>query len=226
MRLVTQNNSTSDLIPEEPDGMVDEEDIPILDSWTNRDGEDLWVLGDAVEQPGPVDLEFTPWHETASTDQHGYQSDGYHGYTDGSRRVSAALGWSLRAYNDKAKQVEVENKKGYLGEFHTAFDGEVESIANLMELVVDNEIPRDLTIYSDAQAAIAGVVHTGPERGQESTIRVVKVVQKRHNGDGAPKLSGYQATQGLQETSEQISLLGKQHPTSKRDKARLPGGKT
>jgi hypothetical protein len=37
----------------------------------------------------------------------------------------------------------------------TAFDGEVEAIANLMEFVVDNEFPRNLTIYSDAQAAIA-----------------------------------------------------------------------
>jgi hypothetical protein len=35
MRLVTQNNTNSDLIPDEPDGMVDEEDIPILDSWTD-----------------------------------------------------------------------------------------------------------------------------------------------------------------------------------------------
>jgi hypothetical protein len=32
MRLVTQNNTNSDPIQDEPDGMVDEEDIPILDS--------------------------------------------------------------------------------------------------------------------------------------------------------------------------------------------------
>jgi hypothetical protein len=51
---------------------------------------------------------------------------------------------------DKGKEVEVENNKGCLGEFQTAFDGEVEAIANLMEFVVDNEIPGDLTIYSDA----------------------------------------------------------------------------
>jgi hypothetical protein len=32
LRLLIQKNTNSDLILEEPDGMVDEEDIPILDS--------------------------------------------------------------------------------------------------------------------------------------------------------------------------------------------------
>jgi hypothetical protein len=103
MRLVTRNNKNSYLIPDKPDGMVDEEDIPILDSWTDRVAEDLWILGDEVEQSGPVDVEFAPWHETASTNQYENHTDGYHGYTDGSHRVSAAFGWSLRAYNDKGK---------------------------------------------------------------------------------------------------------------------------
>jgi hypothetical protein len=56
MRLLTQKNSNSDLIPDEPDGMVDEEDIPTLHSWTERTAEDLWMLGDEVEQSVPVDL--------------------------------------------------------------------------------------------------------------------------------------------------------------------------
>jgi hypothetical protein len=30
MRLLTKKNSNSDLIPDEPDGLVDDEDIPIL----------------------------------------------------------------------------------------------------------------------------------------------------------------------------------------------------
>jgi ribonuclease HI len=160
--------------------MVDEEDIPILDTWTDRVAEDLWVLGDEVEQSAPVDLEFAPWHKIASIDQYESHTEGCHGYTDGSRRISAAFGWSLRVYNDKGKEVEVENNKGCLGEFETAFDGEVEAIANLMEFVVDNEIPGDLTIYSDAQAAIARVGHTGTGPGQERAIRVVKAVQKRY----------------------------------------------
>jgi hypothetical protein len=29
--------------------MVDEEDIPSLDSWIKRAADDLWVLGDKVE---------------------------------------------------------------------------------------------------------------------------------------------------------------------------------
>jgi hypothetical protein len=44
MRIVTLNNTISDLIPEEVDGIADEEDIPRLDSWTERAVDDLWVL--------------------------------------------------------------------------------------------------------------------------------------------------------------------------------------
>jgi hypothetical protein len=63
MRLLPRKNSKSDPIPDKPDGMVDEDDIPTLDSWTERTAEDLWVLGDEVDQSLPVDLEFAPWHE-------------------------------------------------------------------------------------------------------------------------------------------------------------------
>jgi hypothetical protein len=58
LRLLTQKNSNSDLIPKEPDGMADD-DVPILDSWTERTSEDLWVLGDEVGQATPV-MEFAP----------------------------------------------------------------------------------------------------------------------------------------------------------------------
>jgi hypothetical protein len=60
MRMLTQNNPNSDLIPDEADGMVDEVGIPSLDSWTERAADDLWGLGDEVEQSVPVDLEFAP----------------------------------------------------------------------------------------------------------------------------------------------------------------------
>jgi hypothetical protein len=36
MRMITQNNPNSDPVPDEADGMVDDEDIPSLDSWTER----------------------------------------------------------------------------------------------------------------------------------------------------------------------------------------------
>jgi hypothetical protein len=32
LKLLTQKNTNSDLIPQEPDGMVDEKDLPIFDS--------------------------------------------------------------------------------------------------------------------------------------------------------------------------------------------------
>jgi hypothetical protein len=57
LRLLTQKNTNSDLIPEELDGMVDE-DIPTLDSGTEWVAEDWWAFGDEVEQSVPVELEF------------------------------------------------------------------------------------------------------------------------------------------------------------------------
>jgi hypothetical protein len=42
-----------------------------------------------------------------------------------------------------------------VGKFQTAFGSEVEAIANITEHIIDNEIPDDLTIDSNAQAAIA-----------------------------------------------------------------------
>jgi hypothetical protein len=56
LRMLTQKNPNRDLIPDEADRMVDEEDIPSLDRWTERAADDLWVLEDEVEQSGPVDL--------------------------------------------------------------------------------------------------------------------------------------------------------------------------
>jgi hypothetical protein len=70
MRMLTQNNPNNDLLPDEADGIVDEEDIPSFDSWTERAADDLWVLGDEVEQSVPVDLEFTPCHEDNSDNLH------------------------------------------------------------------------------------------------------------------------------------------------------------
>jgi hypothetical protein len=55
----------------------------------------------------------------------------------------------------------------------------MEAIADIMEFVNLNEIPSDLTIHSDAQAAIARVSHTGTGPGQDRATRVVKAVQKR-----------------------------------------------
>jgi ribonuclease HI len=161
--------------------MVDEGDLPILDSWAERVAEDLWVLGDETELSVPMDLEFAPWDEDEFTDRQDKRMGSYHGWTDGSCRTYAAVGWSLQLYKGRGKQVEVNYNNGSLGEFETAFDGEMEAIANIMEYVVDNEIPGDITIHSDAQAVIARVGDTGPGPGQQRAIRVVKAVQRRHH---------------------------------------------
>jgi hypothetical protein len=181
LRLLTQKNTNSDLIPQEPHGMVSEDDLPILDSWTERVAEDLWILGDATEQSVPVDLEFAPWDEDGSTERQDRRMGSYHGWTDGSRRNYAAFGWSHQLHKGRGKQVEVHYNNGSLREFETACDGEMEAIANIMEYVVDNEIPGDITIHSDAEAAIALVGHTGLGPGKQRVIRVLKAVQHRHH---------------------------------------------
>jgi hypothetical protein len=55
----------------------------------------------------------------------------------------------------------------------------MEAIADIMEFVNQNEIPGNLTIHSDMQAAIAQVNHTGTRPGEDRAIRVVKAIQKR-----------------------------------------------
>jgi hypothetical protein len=114
MRMLTQNNPNSDLIPDEADGMVGEEDIPSLDSWTERAADDLWVLGDEVEQSVPADLEFAAWHEDNCDDLHTGKKRGHHGWADGPRRESAACGSSVRGYNNQGKTVELVDTKDAL----------------------------------------------------------------------------------------------------------------
>jgi hypothetical protein len=96
MRMITQNKPNSELVPDEADGIVDEEDIPSLDSWTEKAADDSWDLGDEVKLSVPLDLEVAPWHEDNSDNLHTGTERGHHGWTDGSRRESAAFGWSLR----------------------------------------------------------------------------------------------------------------------------------
>jgi hypothetical protein len=61
--------------------------------------------------------------------------------------------------------VELECNNGCLGEFETAFDGEVAAIADIMKFAIDNQIPGDLKVHSDARAAISRVGHTEPGPG-------------------------------------------------------------
>jgi hypothetical protein len=90
--------------------------------------------------------------------------------------VSAAYGWLPREYNDQRKDVELDCNKGFLGEFEATFDGEMEVIADLMEYTIDNHIPGDLTIHSDAHGPMSRIGHTGTGSGQDRGFRVVEAV--------------------------------------------------
>jgi hypothetical protein len=94
----------------------------------------LSVLGDGVEQSLVVDLELAPWHKEELIGEFGSHIDEYHGWTDGSRSVSAAFGWSLRWYNDQGKDVAFDCNKGSQGQFETNLNIEMEAIVTLWNI--------------------------------------------------------------------------------------------
>jgi hypothetical protein len=79
MRLLTQNDTNGDLIPDEADGMVDKGDIPSVDSWTKRAPDHFRVLRDEVEHSVAFDLEFGTWYENNSDDLYTSSKRGHHG---------------------------------------------------------------------------------------------------------------------------------------------------
>jgi hypothetical protein len=92
LRLIPQKNTNSNLIPDEPDDILDDEDLPTLDRWTERAAYDLWTLRNEVETSTLTMIDFAPWHEQpldCGLDQNSVQ---YHGYTDGSLVLPLGLG--------------------------------------------------------------------------------------------------------------------------------------
>jgi hypothetical protein len=63
--LISQKNTNSDLIPDDPDDILHDDDRPTVDRWTERAAYDLWTLGDEVKTSTPTMIEFAPWHAQA-----------------------------------------------------------------------------------------------------------------------------------------------------------------
>jgi hypothetical protein len=119
--------------------------------------------------------------------------------------------------------VELVHNKGCLGQYETAFDDEMEAIADIMEFVNQNEIPGDLTIHSDSQAAIARVSHTGTGPGHDRAIWVVKAVQNGRNEAGGRALNGFLAIQGFRGMNVPTNSLGNLGQRRKLGEPQSPG---
>jgi hypothetical protein len=63
-----------------------------------------------------------------------------------------------------------------MGEFETAIDRELETIADIMAYAIDNQIPGDLIIHSNAQAGIFLLGYTGTGPDPDRALRVVQAV--------------------------------------------------
>jgi hypothetical protein len=111
MILLTQKNSHTDLIPNELEGMDEVEHIPTRDSWIECTAEDLWALGDEVEQSLPGNLEFIWKSAEELIREYSSHIDKYHRLTDELYQASTAFSWLLQWYNDKGKDLEFDCNK-------------------------------------------------------------------------------------------------------------------
>jgi hypothetical protein len=91
-------------VPDDPEDILDEEDLPVLDRWAERAAYDLWTLGDEVETSTPTMIEFALWHEQPLDCGPDQNSTQYYGYADGSRRTAAGFGWTLRKSDRNGKK--------------------------------------------------------------------------------------------------------------------------
>jgi hypothetical protein len=82
--------------------------------------------------------------------------------------------------------------------------------ADIMDYAIDNQSPGDLTIYSDAQAAISRVGHTGTRPGQDRSIRVVQAYSAGLGKVGVRGSNGFQGIPELLEMRGPISSLARQ----------------
>jgi hypothetical protein len=101
----------------------------------------------------------------------------------------------------------------------------MEAIANIMEYAIDNQIPGDLTIHSDAQAAISRVGHTGTGPGQDRAIRVVQAVQRRLKQGWRTRIEWVPGILELMEMGGPISSLEMQLQRNEKGEHQLRGSK-
>jgi hypothetical protein len=112
--------------------------------------------------------------------------------------------------NDQKNHVELVCNKGCLGEFETALQGEMEPIADIMKYVIDNQIPGNLTIHSDAQATRSHIGHIGTGPGQDRAVRVVQTYSSASGKVGVRGLNGFQGIPNLMEVRGPIRLVERQ----------------
>jgi hypothetical protein len=81
-----------------------------LGSWLKRSSDGLWVCGQHIEQTKPLALRFTDLLDEDENRVHN-DKDSLHLYTDGSFRICAAFGLTLRDPSDQ----EIDSGSGSLG---------------------------------------------------------------------------------------------------------------
>jgi ribonuclease HI len=148
-----------------------------LGKWLTGSSDGLLVCGQQVEQTTPLALRLTDWLDEDKSSVYN-DKDSLYLYTDGSFRICAAFGWTLRDSSDQ----EIDSGSGSLGPFRMVFDGEVAAIENGISGLLRCRQPfKHVTVHSDSTAVIARVQHNTRGPGQSRAVEVIRHVQRLRN---------------------------------------------